>query len=40
LENEGYRCGMRFVRHVGDERAFFEAKERSLYISCPKSGAD
>lgn len=35
LETESHRQGMRFIRHIGDDQAFFEAKERSLCITCP-----
>jgi hypothetical protein len=41
LESEWVRSGMRFIRHVGDDRAFFEEKERNLNITCPyRGGAD
>lgn len=35
FENEGYRRGMRFVPHRGDDVAFFAHEEQNRSIDCP-----
>lgn len=35
LENEHYRQGMRFVRHIGDEQSFNDLRAASVFLDCP-----
>jgi hypothetical protein len=34
LGDESVRDGLRFIRHIGSDRAFFEEKERGINIQC------